>query len=118
MAWEFSDGFSSFRNGVFGQFSWEDQFHSWLDFSGAKSVFFVVSNQLGGLLGNSVEGVVDEWVHDGHGFLGDSGFRVNLFQNFVDVDSEGFDSLFVSFVSFDFFGGGFGDGGGFFGWHF
>ncbi len=80
-------------------------------------MFLVVSDQLGGLGGNSFERVRNERVHDGHGFLGNSGFMVNLFQYFVDVDSERFDSLFVSLGRFNFFWYNFSDGGGFFGWH-
>ena len=66
-------------------------------------MFFVISNQFGSFYGNSVEWVVNERVHDCHGFFGDSGFWVNLFQNFVDIDSEGFNSSFMSFFLFDFF---------------
>ena len=117
MSWEFGDCLGSFSDGVFGKFSGEYQFNGRLDFTGAEGVFLVVSDQLGGFQGNSVEGVVNERVHDGHGLLGDSGFGVNLFEYFVDVDSEGFNSSSVSFVDF-LLGDGFGDGGGFFGWHF
>ena len=52
-----------------GKFSGKDQLDSGLDFSGRKSSSLVESDQLGSLGGDSVEGVVDEGVHDVHGFL-------------------------------------------------
>ena len=92
---EFGDGLGAFRNGVFGEFSGEDQFNGALDLSGRQSVLLVVSDQFGGLNGDSVERVGDEGVHDVHGLLGDSGFGVHLLQHLVDVDSEGLHSSFV-----------------------
>ena len=40
--------------------------------------------------GNSFENVVDEAVHDAHGFARNAGVRVNLLQHFVDVDRVAF----------------------------
>ena len=65
----FGDGFSSFRNGMSSKFSGEDELDSRLDLSGRKSSSLVESDELGSLGGNSVEGVVDERVHDVHGLL-------------------------------------------------
>ena len=59
-------------------------------------MLLVVSDKLGRLGGNLLENVVDERVHDGHGFLGDSGFWVNLLEDSIDVDSEGLGSLLGS----------------------
>ncbi len=107
---------------MFAQFSWEDQFDGALYFPAAQSVFLVISDQLAGFDGDPVETVVDERVHDSHGFLGDSGFGVNLFQDLVDVHSIRFNSSFASFLLVGLFGdnfrGNFGLRGGFFGWHF
>jgi hypothetical protein len=63
-------------------------------------MFLIVSDQFGRFQGNSVERVRNERVHDSHGFFGDSSFGVDLFQNFVNVDSERFNS---SFGSLDYF---------------
>ena len=67
-------------------------------------MLLVVSDELGGLLGDLVVDVMDERVHDGHGSLGDSSLWVDLLEDSVDVDSEGFDSLLLSddhsFLSF------------------
>ena len=37
----------------------------------------------------SLEDVVDEGVHDGHGLGGNAGIRVNLLQHLIDVDGVG-----------------------------
>ena len=58
-------------------------------------MFLVVSNELGGLEGDLFEDIVDEGVHDVHGSLGDTGFWVNLLEDSVDVDGEGFSSLLL-----------------------
>ena len=84
------DGFGTFGNGVLGQFTWKQQPDGGLDFSRADGAPLVVMGQSGSFGGNSFEDVVDEAVHDGHGFGGDAGVWVDLFQDFVDVDGEGF----------------------------
>ena len=65
----FGDGLGSFRNGMSGKFSGEDELDSGLNLSGRKSSSLVESDELGSFGGNSVEGVVDEGVHDVHGLL-------------------------------------------------
>ena len=56
-------------------------------------MLFVISDESGGLIGDLLEDVVDERVHDGHGSLGDSSLGVNLLEDSVDVDGEGLGSL-------------------------
>jgi hypothetical protein len=73
---------------VLGQFSGEEELDGRLDFSGREGVLLVVSDQLGGFEGDSLEDVVDEGVHDGHGLLGDSSVVVDLLEHLVDVDGE------------------------------
>ena len=115
MSREFGDGLGSFGDSVLGQFTGEDEFDGSLDFAGAHGVSLVVSDESGSFGGESVERVRDERVHDSHGLLGDSGFGVDLLQHLVDIDAEGFNSLFGSllFNSLDVLGGR----GGLFGWH-
>ena len=48
--------------------------------------------------GDALEDVVDERVHDAHGFAGDTSVRVNLLQHLVDVDSIAFLSLSPSLL--------------------
>ena len=58
-------------------------------------MLLVVSDELGSLSGNLLEDVVDERVHDAHGSLGDSSLWVDLLEDSVDVDGEGFNSLLL-----------------------
>ena len=94
----FGDGFGSFRDGVSSEFSGEDELDSRLDFAGRKSSSLVESDELGSFSGDSVEGVVDEGVHDVHGLLGDADVGVHLLEDLVDVDGEGLDSSSSGFL--------------------
>ena len=58
-------------------------------------MLLVVSYEFGCFQSDLLKDVVDERVHDAHGFLGDTGFWVDLFQDSVDVYREGLCSLFV-----------------------
>ena len=70
-------------------------------------------------MGDSLEDIVDEGVHDEHGFLGDSSFWVHLLQHSVDVDGEGFGSLLMSLGGDgDLLALGWGVSSGFDCWHF
>ncbi len=94
----FGDSFGSLRNGVSGEFSGEDELDSRLDFARRESSSLVESDEFGSLGGDSVEGVVNEGVHDVHGLLGDSDVGVYLLEDFVDVDGEGLDSSSSGFL--------------------
>ena len=89
-----------------GKFSGEDEFDGRLNFPGRESSSLVESNQLGSFSGNSVEGIMNERVHDVHGFLGNSNVGVHLLQDLVNVDGEGLNSsssgLSVTSSLFDF----------------
>ena len=100
---------------MLGEFSWKDKSDSRLDLSRGESVSLVVSDELGGFGGEFLKNVVDERVHDGHRSLGDSGVWVNLFQDSVDVDGEGFGSSSLSSGWSRSLGWGVSSG---FGWHF
>ena len=96
---EFGDGFGTFRDGVLGQFSWEDETDGSLDFATGEGGFLVVRAQFAGLTGDLAEDVVDERVHDGHTFLGHAGVRVDLLEDLVDVDRERFSAALLAFVA-------------------
>ena len=81
---------------MLGELSREEESHGSLDLSGGESVLLVVSDELSRLGGNLLEDIVDEGVHDGHGFLGDSSLWVNLLEDSVDVDGESLGSLLDS----------------------
>jgi len=46
--------------------------------------------QLRGLVGDSLEDVIDKGVHDAHGLARDTSVWVDLLQDLVDVDGIGF----------------------------
>ena len=103
-AWgELGDSLGAFTDGVFGEFSGKEELYGSLDFSEWESPLFIVSDELAGFNSDSIEDVVNERVHDAHGFLGDSSLGVDLFQHLVNVNAEGFNSLLVSLLSHNFF---------------
>ena len=99
------DGLGSFWDGVSGKFSGEDELDGRLDLSGWECSSLVKSDELGSFSGDSVEGVVDEGVHDVHGLLWDSDVGVDLLEDLVDVDGEGLNSSSSGFSVGDFGGG-------------
>ena len=54
---------------MLSKLTWEEKSDSGLDLSGGESVLLVVSDESGGLVGDLLEDIVDEGVHDGHGSL-------------------------------------------------
>ena len=84
------DGLGTFRNGVFGQFTGEEEPDGGLDLPRGDGGSLVVVGQAGRFGGDTFEDIVDERVHDAHGLGRDSGVRVDLLQHLVDVDGVGF----------------------------
>jgi hypothetical protein len=72
----FGHGFGAFRDGVFGELTWESEADCGLNFSGAQGGSLVVADEFAGLNRDALEGIVDEGVHDGHGSLGDTSVGV------------------------------------------
>mgnify|MGYP007078663964 CR=1 FL=1 len=102
----FGYSLGSFWNSVSGKFSGEDELDCRLNFSGRESSSFVESDKLWTFSSNSIESIMNERVHDVHGFLWDTNVGVHLLKNFVDVDWEGLDSSSSGFlVSFGGFWG-------------
>jgi hypothetical protein len=81
---------------MLGQLSGEEESDSCLNLSRGQCLLLVVSNELDGLLRDTVEDVVDERVHDSHGLLTDAGVGVDLLQDLEDVDTEVLSSLAAS----------------------
>ena len=71
---------------MFGQFTWQMQPHSSLDFPAGDGVFPIVVSQVRSFGGNVLKDVVHKGVHDAHGLAGDTGVGVHLLQHLVDVD--------------------------------
>ena len=93
------DGLGTFRDGVFGQFSGEEEPDGGLDFPGGDGGPLVVVGQFGSLGSDTLEEIVDERVHDAHGLGGDTGIGVHLLQHLVDVDGIRFLTLGLAFLS-------------------
>ena len=71
---------------MLGELSWQVKPHSSLDFTAGDGVLLVVVSQTGGLGGDTLKDVAHEGVHDAHSLGGDTGVRVYLLQDLVDVD--------------------------------
>ena len=93
------DGLGAFRDGVFGQFSGEEEPDSGLDLPGGDGGPLVVVGQFGSLGSDTLEEIVDEGVHDAHGLGGDTGIGVHLLQHLVDVDGIRFLTLVLALLS-------------------
>ncbi|RID66590.1 hypothetical protein BRARA_D01720 [Brassica rapa] len=88
-----SNGLGSFRDGVLSELTGENKPHSGLNLAGGDRGLLVVPRELGGLLGELLEDVVDEAVHDPHGLARDPDVRVDLLQDLEDVDLVRLDAL-------------------------
>ena len=95
----FGYSLGSFRDGVFGQFSWKEKPDSGLDFPGGDGGPLVVVGQTASLGSDTLEQIVDKGVHDGHGLGGDTSVRMDLLQHLVDVDGVGLLALVTAFLS-------------------
>lgn len=69
-----------------GEITWKDELDGSLDVVGGKGDLLLVSGELGGFDGDSLEDIGDERVHDSHTLLGDSDVSVDVLKNSVDVD--------------------------------
>ena len=93
------DGLGTLRDGVFGQFTGEEEPDGGLDLPGGDGGPLVVVGQTGSLGSDTFEDIVDKGVHDAHGLGGDTGVGVDLLQHLVDVDSIGLLALVTAFLS-------------------
>lgn len=73
------------RDGMLGELTREDQTNGSLDLFAGDGGALVVSGNLAGLSGNTLEDVIDKAVHDGHCLLGDVDLRVALTEDLEDV---------------------------------
>ena len=87
------DGLGSLRDGVLGQLSGQDQTDGGLDFPAGDGGTLVVVGKTGSFTGNTLEDIVDERVHDTHGFAGDTSVGMDLLEHLVDVDGVTLTSL-------------------------
>ena len=74
--------------------------HRSLDLSTGDSVLLVVVSQSGSLTSNSFENVIDKRVHDAHRLRRDTGFGMDLLQDFIDVNGIAFLARLPSLLLF------------------
>ena len=84
----FGDSLGSLDDSVLGKLSWKEESDGSLDFSWWESMSLAVSDESGWFSGDLLEDIVDEWVHDAHWSLWDTGLLVDLSQDSEDVDWE------------------------------
>ena len=58
------DSLGTFRDGMLGELTGQEQADGGLNFAGRKRLLFVVSHKLGGLTTDLLEQIVDERVHN------------------------------------------------------
>lgn len=80
----------SFTHSVLGQLAGKKQPDSCLYFPRRDGRTLVVVSQTRSFGGDPLENVVDEAVHDAHGFRGNSRIGMDLLQHLVNVDGVGF----------------------------
>jgi len=90
---ELGYGLGSLGNSVLGKLSRKHKTNGSLDLSARKSCLLVVGGKLSGFGGDTFKDIVDEGVHDRHTLLGDTGIRVDLLEDLVDVGRVGLDTL-------------------------
>ena len=83
------DSLGTLRDGVLSELTREEEPDSSLDLTGGDGGPLVVVSESAGLGGDSLEQIVDERVHDGHGLGGDSSVWVDLLEHLVDVERIG-----------------------------
>ena len=83
---------------MLGQFTGEEKSDGGLDLPRGDGSPLVVVGETRSLGGDSLEDVIDERVHDGHGLGRDTSVGVNLLQHLVDVDGVRFLSLLLLFL--------------------
>ena len=85
----FSDGLGALADCVLGQLAGKEKANGCLHFAARDGGAAAVVGKLGGLVGDALEDVVDERVHDAHGLARDARVGVHLLQHLVDVDGVG-----------------------------
>lgn len=82
------DGLGALGHRVLRQLAGQQQAHGSLDLPARDGRALVVVSKTRRLRGDTLEDIVHEAVHDGHGLAGDSSVGVHLLQHLVDVDGE------------------------------
>ena len=79
--------FGSFAHGMLREFSWQQKTNGSLHFARRNGPLLIVMRQSWRFASNSFEDIVHERIHDAHRLARDTNIGMDLFQNFVDVDT-------------------------------
>lgn len=69
---------------MLGKLTRKEKSDGGLDFARANGLTLVVASKATGFGSDLLENVCNERVHDSHGFVGDTGIRVNLLEDLVN----------------------------------
>ena len=81
---------------MLGELAREREAHGGLDLARREGALLVVAHELAGLVGDLVEDVGDEGVHDRHALGRDARVGVHLLEHLVDVDGVGLAPLLLA----------------------
>ena len=94
------DGLGALGDGVLRELAREDEADGGLDLAGGHGLPLVETDEFAGFGGDPGEGVADKGVQDRHSALGNSGVRVDLLEDTVDVDVVGLTRLAAVLLPF------------------
>jgi len=95
----FGHGLGALAHGVLGQLTRQQQAHARLYFTTRYGRTAIVVRQLGRLVGDALENVIDKRVHDAHGLGRDARVGMHLLQHFVNVDGIRLFAFLVAFLA-------------------
>jgi hypothetical protein len=90
------DGLGALGHGMLGELAREREAHGGLDLARREGALLVVAHELASLVGDLVEDVGDEGVHDRHALGRDARVGVHLLEHLVDVDGVGLAPLLLA----------------------
>ena len=75
---------------MLGQLTRQKETNGSLDFARSDGRLLVVLRQTRSFSGNALKDVVNEGVHNSHGFRGNASVRMDLLEDFIDVNGVRF----------------------------
>ncbi|KAL2899083.1 UvrABC system protein A [Bienertia sinuspersici] len=83
---------------MLGQFTRKNKPNSSLDLPRSDGRLLVVASKPRRFLSKLLKDIIDETVHDTHSFAGNTDIRMNLLENFEDVDLVSFNAFLGSLL--------------------
>ena len=93
------DGLGALGDGVLGELAGEDEADGRLDLARAERLLLGEAADVGGLVADALEEVLDEVAHDDHALGRDARVRVHLLEDLVDVARVGLLGLLLLLVA-------------------